>query len=494
MNSARRFQDQLLEGARGLQERNPLSATVTDAFYAVPRHRFIKRYRTWRNHTWFEVTDDNLEEHLATLYANKPLIIHGEDADFEAAKGRTPVSTISQPTFVLRMIDMLELEPGHRVFELGAGTGWNAALIGKVVGPTGRVVSVEIIPELIQSARASVAAVGLDHVEILEGDGGDGHDRHAPYDRVIFTAGAYDLPRAFYRQVKPGGLLLFVLKNKGGADTLILLENHGDHFRSRKSMLCGFVPLTGKFHIDSMEARPLDELLADAGISPEPVATTPFWWTGADEDNFVWLTAGLRSFLAISEPRYEAIQLDRSTTTFGLLDRAAGALVVARHDSLACYGTADAKDLLLRPLKQWIDRGMPGLSTLDVAAYPIDHDVAPAPGEWLIRRNESQFVWSLPKPRDPPSSAVATVQIDNERVRVTEWRFAPGAATGWHRHELDYVVVPMTTGRLRIDNGGSEVIAELVLGQSYARTAPVEHNVINANPYELAFIEIEMKR
>jgi beta-alanine degradation protein BauB len=92
-----------------------------------------------------------------------------------------------------------------------------------------------------------------------------------------------------------------------------------------------------------------------------------------------------------------------------------------------------------------------------------------------------------------PLSAVATVQVDNERVRVTEWRFAPGAQTGWHRHELDYVVVPMTTGRLRLDTGTSEVIAELVLGQSYFRMAPVEHNVINANPYELAFIEIEMK-
>jgi quercetin dioxygenase-like cupin family protein len=93
-----------------------------------------------------------------------------------------------------------------------------------------------------------------------------------------------------------------------------------------------------------------------------------------------------------------------------------------------------------------------------------------------------------------PTSAVATVQVDNERVRVTEWRFAPGAATGWHRHELDYVIVPMTTGRLRIDTGTSEVIAELVVGQSYFRPAPVEHDVVNANPYELAFLEIEMKR
>jgi beta-alanine degradation protein BauB len=96
---------------------------------------------------------------------------------------------------------------------------------------------------------------------------------------------------------------------------------------------------------------------------------------------------------------------------------------------------------------------------------------------------------------DPAArSAVPTVQIDNERVRVTEWRFAPGAATGWHRHELDYVIVPMTTGRLRIDTGGAEAIAELVVGQSYARVAPVEHNVINANPYELTFLEIELKR
>jgi quercetin dioxygenase-like cupin family protein len=93
-----------------------------------------------------------------------------------------------------------------------------------------------------------------------------------------------------------------------------------------------------------------------------------------------------------------------------------------------------------------------------------------------------------------PPSAVATVQVDNERVRVTEWRFAPGAATGWHRHELDYVVVPMTTGRVCIDTGASETVAELVVGQSYARMAPVEHNVINANPYELTFIEIEVKR
>jgi beta-alanine degradation protein BauB len=91
-------------------------------------------------------------------------------------------------------------------------------------------------------------------------------------------------------------------------------------------------------------------------------------------------------------------------------------------------------------------------------------------------------------------SAVPTVQVDNDHVRVTEWRFAPGATTGWHRHDLDYVIVPLTTGQLRIVAGGSETTAELVIGQSYFRVAPVEHDVINANPYELAFLEVEIKR
>jgi quercetin dioxygenase-like cupin family protein len=91
-------------------------------------------------------------------------------------------------------------------------------------------------------------------------------------------------------------------------------------------------------------------------------------------------------------------------------------------------------------------------------------------------------------------TAVPTVQVDNPRVRVTEWRFAPGAETGWHRHELDDVVVPMTTGRRRIDTGDAETIAELVVGQSYARMAPVEHDAINANPCELTFIEVEIER
>jgi quercetin dioxygenase-like cupin family protein len=90
--------------------------------------------------------------------------------------------------------------------------------------------------------------------------------------------------------------------------------------------------------------------------------------------------------------------------------------------------------------------------------------------------------------------AVPTVQVDNERVRVTEWRFAPGAETGEHIHEFDYVVVPGADGRLKlVSPQGEESFAELKQGASYFRKAGVHHNVINANAFEYAFVEIELK-
>jgi quercetin dioxygenase-like cupin family protein len=89
--------------------------------------------------------------------------------------------------------------------------------------------------------------------------------------------------------------------------------------------------------------------------------------------------------------------------------------------------------------------------------------------------------------------AVATVQIDNERVRVTEWRFAPGATTGFHRHEYAYVVVPLTTGRLAATGPAGDSAADLVSGAPYFRPAGVEHDVRNANPFEFVFIEVELK-
>ena len=91
------------------------------------------------------------------------------------------------------------------------------------------------------------------------------------------------------------------------------------------------------------------------------------------------------------------------------------------------------------------------------------------------------------------AQAKSTVFIDNDRVRVLEWRFAPGAEVGHHVHGLDYVVVPIMNGNLRAVTSEGETVNQLKVGQPYFRNAGVEHNVINANEGEFAFIEVEIK-
>jgi beta-alanine degradation protein BauB len=89
--------------------------------------------------------------------------------------------------------------------------------------------------------------------------------------------------------------------------------------------------------------------------------------------------------------------------------------------------------------------------------------------------------------------ATSILQVENERVIVTEWRFAPGADTGYHVHGHDYVVVPLTSGTLRLEEPAGVRDAHLKAGASYARPAGVAHNVINVNDFEFRFVEIELK-
>ena len=98
----------------------------------------------------------------------------------------------------------------------------------------------------------------------------------------------------------------------------------------------------------------------------------------------------------------------------------------------------------------------------------------------------------MTKPRR--AAATGTLKCEDEHIRVTEWRFAPGAATGWHRHAHDYVVVPLLDGKLGLEEpGGTMREAVLQRGVPYNRQEGVEHDVININDFEFAFVEIELK-
>lgn len=90
-------------------------------------------------------------------------------------------------------------------------------------------------------------------------------------------------------------------------------------------------------------------------------------------------------------------------------------------------------------------------------------------------------------------AALPTVQIDNDKVKVTEWRFPPGAETGWHQHAMDYVVVPMSTGPLLLETDDGPITSQLTAGVSYTRNEGVKHNVINPSDTEFVFVEIEIK-
>ena len=392
--SIQKYQSQLLDQARRIHYQNPLSQATEKAYLETPRHAFVSRYREWGTKEWHEINADNLNEHLAMLYADRPLILFGDDDE-------NILSTISEPSFVLRMLDILRLEPGQRVFELGAGSGWNAALIGNIVGPGGHVYSLEIIPELAKQASETMKTLGIGGVSIIEADGGDGYALGAPYDRAIFTAGTYDLPQHFYQQIKQDGLLLVVIKSEGGGDTLFILKKVGEHFESTELMQCGFVQMVGKYHIDSLEPIYLETMPEWAALENQERSRTHFWWGGKGKDDFVWRTLGVRSFLGIIEPHFQAFKTRKTKDKpyeehyFGLWDKLGGSLVIAKDDYLISYGSLAEKERLVEDIVRWVNLGMPTTASLALQVYPIDFPLAASTNQWLVKRAESQFLWSL---------------------------------------------------------------------------------------------------
>jgi protein-L-isoaspartate(D-aspartate) O-methyltransferase len=394
MDEPVRYQRQLLDQTRQIYHQTPISDATAQAFLATPRHLFVRRYRERASKEWREITGANLHQHLATLYADKPLTLFGDDDD------NVP-STISQPSFVLRMLDLLQFQPGQTVLELGTGSGWNAALIGQLVGPSGRVYSLEIIPEVAKRAADTIAELGITNVHVIAADGGDGYAAGGPYDRIAFTAGTYDLPRQFHEQIKAGGLLLAVIKNEGGGDNLFLLQKMDDRFESSYSMACGFVQLSGKYKADNLDPITIETLPEWSELQHREIGRRPFWWGGKGREWFMWQTVGIRSFLGVTEPLFRAFRIARAHAAateqhyFGLWDCDHMSLVLARDDELISYGNGRATERLLQQVHQWVDLGMPAASSFRLRVYRSDHPVLTRRDQWIVKRQESQFLWSL---------------------------------------------------------------------------------------------------
>ncbi|WP_307843535.1 methyltransferase, FxLD system [Streptomyces sp. B15] len=192
---------------------------VEEAMRTVPRHVFVP------------------EASLEEAYGNAPVNIKHDETG-------ASISCASQPDIVAMMLEQLDVEPGHKVLELGAGTGFNAALLGHLVGEKGHVTTIDVDDDLVEGARAGLDAAGIDNVEVILGDGALGHAPNAPYDRIEATVGAHGVPHAWLDQLAPGGRLLTPLRLRGSVSRSILFEegSHG-RWRSIGSEMNTFMPL-----------------------------------------------------------------------------------------------------------------------------------------------------------------------------------------------------------------------------------------------------------
>ncbi|MFH9761628.1 methyltransferase, FxLD system [Streptomyces anulatus] len=220
---------------------------VEAALRTVPRHLFVP------------------DAPLADAYANNPVNVKYDPEG-------TSISCASQPAVVALMLDQLEAQPGERILELGAGTGYNAALIGHLVGPSGHVTTIDVDDDLVEGARAHLAAAGATNVEALTRDGALGHAEAAPYDRIIATVGAHGIPHAWLDQLAEGGRLVTPQRLTGSVSRSIIYVKRDGRWQSAGSEMNTFMPLRRGIADDDRRAVPLSadgavRLQAPAGLT-----------------------------------------------------------------------------------------------------------------------------------------------------------------------------------------------------------------------------------
>lgn len=200
----------LVEGLEGIV----LEEKVLKAMLRVPRHMFVPEY----------------EQRAA--YTDRPLEIgHGQ--------------TISAPHMVAIMCEILELSEGHKVLEIGAGSGYNAAVMAELVGKTGHIYTVERIELLANFARENLEKTGYDNVTVLLENGSVGYPQYAPYDRIAVTCAAPRIPEPLLEQLKPGGIMVIPVGSYYQELIRVKKDSKGNIHKKKKGEVT-FVPLIGK--------------------------------------------------------------------------------------------------------------------------------------------------------------------------------------------------------------------------------------------------------
>ncbi|HSZ42366.1 MAG TPA: methyltransferase, FxLD system [Trebonia sp.] len=254
-----------------------------------------------------------------------------------------PISAASQPSIVAVMLEQLAVAPGDRVLEIGAGTGYNAALLARLAGDSGSVVTLDVDDDIVRGARAALAQAGFPGVTVIRGDGALGYAPRAPYDRIIATVGARDIPLAWQDQLAPDGRIVVPLRLRGSVTRSVAFRHApearsaphtgsgreaGPVLRSVSSVMCGFMPMRASIASDERRTLPLtpggdvlleiqreqedsvDPAALDDVLGTEPVSVP----TGVLVDDapaaewlYLWLTCVLDSGLFRLQVKQSAI-------------------------------------------------------------------------------------------------------------------------------------------------------------------------------------------
>ena len=367
------------------------NSAVREAFATVPRHRFVPQAA------------------LVTAYADRPVFIRWD--------AETPISSSTQPTMMAIMIEQLCLEPSNRVLEIGAGSGYNAAIMAHIVGDAGNVVTVDIDQDIVDEAAANLFKTGFHNVTCVCGDGFKGVPTGQPYDRVIVTVGAYDVSPHWVDQLKDGGILVAPLWFRG-ANLSVALRKEDGELTGLSASPCTFIPIRGIWQrtegyypvgdppdetlqmaiaLDSDDVEYRRELgrvfnqsaeLREIGRSLEGRFYNQDIYSGL----FMFLTAHPNVYNVYSSSESGLLQ----GAGLALIDpgsMSAAVLSDKYPDQALVYGTSAAYGQLVEMLERWHELGHPAIHNLSIRAL-YDAPGALSEGEWTVAKR-SAYSWVM---------------------------------------------------------------------------------------------------
>jgi protein-L-isoaspartate(D-aspartate) O-methyltransferase len=349
-------------------------AAVERAFRTVQRHRLLETFYHRDSEGFRTVEHDPRQpqrDHLALIYADTALATR--------RIGGMPASSTSQASLVAKMLELLDLSEGLKVLEVGAGTGYNAALLAQVVGDQRLVITVDVLEDVVDQTRRLLADAGYPRIQVLLRDGYEGVPEQAPFDRIVATVGCSDLSPHWAEQLAGDGAMLVPLRHASG-HPLVLARKDGAALRGRMVLRTGFIPVRGPLHIEDMwslgvrVAHPA-ELVHEHDDRPRFAARRPDEPMGItdDETDFLFFL-GLQDRRACHAPQGPA------------LSAGPDGWAALAPDGIWWWKDASLARELDRRYREWDARGRPALEDYQISFRPIDADGDPPPGGWQIAR------------------------------------------------------------------------------------------------------------